>query len=79
MLSDDERAEGRKVLKGCQSILLELNSLIEEYNSLAPTNSCQVLKRVEFGGEDIATLRSRLISNTVLLNGFTQRFDTYVL
>ena len=75
MLSDSDQAEGRNVLKGCQGILLDLNSLIEEYNSLASTNPGQVFRRVEFGGEDIATLRSRLISNTVLLNGFTQRFD----
>ena len=72
-LSDNDWQEGQEVLKGCQSILEDLNSLIEKYNSLASTNTGQVFKKVKLGGEDIATLRSRLISNTGLLNGFIQR------
>ena len=74
-LSDDDRQEGQEVLKGCQSVLEDLNSLIEKYNSLASANRSQVLKKVQFGTEDIATLRVRLISNTGLLNCFIQRFD----
>ena len=74
-LSDDDRQEGQEVLKGCQSVLEDLNSLIEKYNSLASANRSQVLKKVQFGTEDIATLRIKLISNISLLNGFIQRFD----
>ena len=74
-LSDDDRQEGQEVLKGCQRILEDLDSLIEKYNSLASASSGQAFKKVQLGTEDIATLRSRLISNTVLLNGFIQRFD----
>ena len=77
-LDDNTRQEGQDVLKGCQNVLEDLNSLIEKYNSLASTSantSLQVLKRVKLGTEDIATLRVRLISNTGLLNGFIQRFD----
>ena len=76
-LSDDDRKEAQEVLKGCQSILEDLDSLIEKYNSLASASSGQVFKKVQLGTEDIATLRSRLISNTVLLNGFIQRFGQY--
>lgn len=72
-LSDNDRQEGQEVLKGCQSILEDLNSLIVKYNSLASANTGQVFKKVKLGGEDIATLRSRLISNTGLLNGFIHR------
>ena len=66
--------DGQKVLKGCQSVLEDLNSLIEKYKVLASTNKRQVFKRVKLGKEDIATLRQRLISNTGLLNGFVRRF-----
>ena len=74
-LSDDDRQEGQEVLRSCQSVLEDLNSLIEKYNSLASAKSGQIVKKVQFGTEDIATLRVRLISNTGLLNCFIQRFD----
>lgn len=73
-LSDSDRREGREVLKGCQSTLEDLSSLIKEYKSLASTNKSLVFQKVKLGTEDISTLRSRLISNTSLLNGFIQRF-----
>ena len=73
-LSNDDQQEGLEVLKGCQSILEDLDSLIRKYNSLASATTGQVFKKIKLGAEDIATLRSRLISNTVLLNGFIQRF-----
>ena len=72
-LSDNDRQEGQEVLKGCQSILEDLNSLIEKYHSIASSNKQQAFKRVKLGTEDITTLRARLISNTGLLNGFIQR------
>ena len=72
-LSDSDRQEGQEVLKGCQNVLEDLNSLIEKYNGLASADTSQVFKRVQLGMEDIATLRARLVSNTVLLNGFIQR------
>lgn len=76
-ISTSTRQEGQEVLKGCQNVLADLDSLIEKYNSLTSTNNKgQVLQRIKLGTEDIATLRVRLISNTGLLNGFIQRFDT---
>ena len=83
-LSDNKRQEGQEVLRSCQNLLEDLDSLIGKYNSLAPaststsTSTSQVLQRVRLGtslAEDIATLRARLTSNTTLLNGFIQRFD----
>ena len=74
-LSENDRQEGQEVLEGCQGVLEDLNSLIEEYDSLASANKHQVLKRIKLSTEDISTLRARLISNTVLLNSFIQRFD----
>ena len=86
-LSDDKRQKGQEVLRGCQNLLEDLDSLIGKYNSLAPaststsTSTSQVIQRVRLGAglvlgtEDIVTLRARLTSNTTLLNGFIQRFD----
>ena len=74
-LSSNSQQEGQEVLKGCQNVLEDLNTLIEKYHSLSSANTSQVLKRVKLGTEDIATLRARLISNTGLLNGFIQRFN----
>ena len=73
-LSDDDRHEGQEILTSCQSVLEDLNSLIEKY-SLASAKSGQIVKKVQFGTEDIAALRARLILNIGLLNGFIQRFD----
>ena len=74
-LSDDDTQEGQEVLRSCQSVLEDLNSLIEKYNSLASAKSGQIVKKVQFGTEDIATLRARLGLNIGLLNSFIQRFD----
>ena len=78
-LSTSSRQEGQEVLKGCQNVLADLDSLIQKYNSLASastSNTSQVIQRIKLGTEDIATLRVRLISNTGLLNGFIQRSGT---
>ena len=76
-ISDDDRQDGEKILKGCQSVLEDLNSLIEKYKSLASasTNEVLVFKRVKLGSEDIATLRARLTSNATLLSSFIRRFN----
>lgn len=74
-LSDDDRQEGQKVLKGCQSVLGDLNSLIEKYKSLASANKNQAFMKVKLGTEDIATLRARLGTNATLLSSFIGRFD----
>ena len=83
-LSDNSRQEGHTVLRGCHNVLQELDALIEKYDSLASkstsTSTTQALQRLKLsarlviGTEDIATLRARLTSNTILLNGFIQRF-----
>ena len=74
-LSDDDRQEGLEAMKGCKSILEDLNALLKKYNSLASPKTGQVFKRVKLGTEDITTLRMRLIESIVLLTSFSQRFD----
>ena len=72
-LNNSSPQEGQQALKGCKDVLEDLNSLIEKYNSSGSSRTSQVLKRIKLGTEDIASLRVRLISNTVLLNGSIQR------
>ena len=74
-LRDNDRQEGQKVLKGCYGVLKDLNSLVKKHKSLASTNKSLATQKVKLGTDDITTLRSRLISNTALLNTFIQRFD----
>ena len=61
-------------MEGCLSVLRDLNSVIEKYKSLSSPDRRLVFKRVKLGIEDIASLRQRLISNTVLLSNFVRRF-----
>ena len=75
-LDNNSQQEGQKALKGCKNVLEDLNSLIERYNSSGSSRTSQVLQRIKLGTEDVASLRVRLISNTGLLNGFIQRFDS---
>ena len=72
-LKPNSRQEGQQALTGCKDILEDLNSLIEKYNSSGSSRTSQVLKRIRLGTEDINSLRTRLISNTGLLNAFIQR------
>lgn len=63
-----------KILKRCQSVLEDLNSLFEKNRSLDSTNERLVLTTFKVGKEGIVALRERLISNTGLLNVFVRRF-----
>ena len=74
ILSNSKRQEGKEALQGCQSVLEDLNSLIEKYKSLDSANRMQIFKRVKLGTEDIMTLRARLTSNTISLSNFIRRF-----
>ena len=67
-ISSDDRRDGQKVLMDCQSVLEDLYSHIEKHKRLSAYHKSLVFK----GG--IATLRERLISSAVLLNGFVRRF-----
>ena len=72
-ISSEDRLKGQKLLKGCQSVLQDLYSLLEKYNRLVSINMRLVLKGVKLGNQDIIALQSRLISETALLGGFIRR------
>lgn len=71
-ISNYDRHDGQKVLKGCQRVLENLYSVIEKYKRLAS------MKPLVFTGaklgNDIVTLQVSLSSNTTLLRGFVRRF-----
>ena len=71
-ISSGDHQYGQKVLKGCQAVLEDLMSFIDKYNRLASIHKRLVLNRVKLG-KDITALQVRLISETVLLNGFVRR------
>ena len=54
---------------GCRAVLEDLQDLVDRYHSLG-TNTKRTLDRLTWGSENIAELRSRLISNTGLLITF---------
>ncbi|KAL8884129.1 MAG: hypothetical protein Q9215_007751 [Flavoplaca cf. flavocitrina] len=57
------------VAGGCQKVLDDLKVLTDRYRSLGSQNK-RIRDRFKWGGEDIAGIRLRLISNTGLLNAF---------
>ena len=73
-ISSKGRRDGERVVRGCQSVLQDLYSLIKKYNRLVLINKRLVLRGVRLGKEDITTLQIRLISEIVLLKGVVRRF-----
>ena len=65
-LSDYDRQLGQEVLESCQSILEDLDSLIEQ---------CTNFNKVQLSAE----LKAKLLLNTILLNSFVQRLYSYIL
>jgi len=57
------------VTQGCESVLSDLQSLVDKYESLGSMTK-RTWDRMRWGSEDIAELRARLTSNTVMLTAF---------
>ena len=66
-LEQEARLEVLK--KGSENVLEDLDKLLVKYESLA-TTSQRTWDRMGFGNQDITALRSRLISQTTLLDAF---------
>ena len=72
-ISQEDYHYGEHVLRDCQSVLEDLDSFIRKHKRLAYINEKLVLNRVKLGKGDITVLHERLISMTVLFNGFVRR------
>jgi hypothetical protein len=57
------------ITQGCQAVLQDLDALVKKYESLG-MQSKRTLDRMKWGSNDIAELRARLTSNTVMLTAF---------
>ena len=68
-LAPKQEAGLRTVAEGCQKVLEDLKILVEKYESLG-TQSKRTWDRMKWGLQDVADLRARLTSNTVLLTAF---------
>ncbi|KAL8990426.1 MAG: hypothetical protein Q9177_000913 [Variospora cf. flavescens] len=68
-LPSSQRTGLESVAEGCRNVLKDLQTLTGRYHSLG-TKTKRTYDRLAWGQEDITGLRSRLISNTVLLNAF---------
>ena len=72
------RAERLIVIKdGCDKVLTDLQSLVDKYGSLG-TQSKRTWDRMKWGNEDIAEIRARLISSTIMLNAFISTSESNV-
>ncbi|KAL5350234.1 hypothetical protein ACLOAV_005272 [Pseudogymnoascus australis] len=68
-LSPSRDARLTILIDGCKEVLTELESLLNNYESLG-TQAQRSWDRVRWGLEELADVRSRIISNTSLLTAF---------
>ncbi|KFX92266.1 hypothetical protein V490_05496 [Pseudogymnoascus sp. VKM F-3557] len=68
-LSPSRDARLTILIDGCKEVLLELEALLNNYESLG-TQAQRSWDRVRWGLEELADVRSRIISNTSLLTAF---------
>lgn len=71
VLSAARQSRLEMVGDGCRAVLEDLQSIIDKYNSLGRKTK-RTWDRLGWGSNDIAELRSRLISNTVMLTTFVK-------
>jgi hypothetical protein len=75
-LSDQQKADGLDLTRGCSSILSGLEKIVDKYHGLDTSpkslgdKSRRLWKRLKWEPDDITELRSRLTSNITLLNAF---------
>ena len=73
-LNSDEQGQLREILQGCTNVLGDLDKLHIKYMSLGSAQgSSRVIDHIKWSQENIAELRARLTSNTMLLTTFIAR------
>lgn len=68
-LPDAQQSHLQTIGDGCRAVLEDLQTILDKYNSLG-SKTKRTWDRLGWGSRDIVELRSRLISNTVLLTTF---------
>lgn len=64
------------LIDGCKDVLVELEKLLNKYESLG-TQAQRTWDRMRWGLEEVADVRSRIISNTTLLTAFNSNLARY--
>ena len=83
-LTDQQKADLKHNLQGCENVLIDLNKVLDKYHELGNVagqtakKSRRIWKRLTYEPEDVAGLRSRLSSNIGLLNSFSGSISLYV-
>lgn len=70
VLSATQQSRLANIGNGCRAILKDLEAILHKYNSLGKAK--RTWNRLGWGSNDIAELRARLMSNTVLLTTFVK-------
>lgn len=65
------------LIDGCKDVLVELEKLLNSYESLG-TQAQRTWDRMRWGLEELADVRSRIISNTTLLTAFNCSLAKYL-
>lgn len=68
-LSETRKQRLATISHSCNCVLEDLQALVKKYESLG-SQSKRIWDRMRWGSNDIAELRARLTSNTVLLTAF---------
>lgn len=65
------------LVEGTKEVLQDLKKLLDNYESLG-TQAQRAWDRMRWGLEDLAEVRSRIISNTTLLTAFNSQLARFV-
>lgn len=65
------------LIEGCDEVLKTLKRLLDGYDTLG-TQAQRTWDRMRWGLEDLAEVRSKIISNTTLLTAFNTQLASYV-
>ena len=76
-LDKDRTSQLQHLVDGCQNVLEELEQLLGRYRSLG-TKSQRTWDRLKWGHENIANIRSRLVSNTTMLSAYNTAIVKYI-
>jgi hypothetical protein len=75
-LNAEAAARLNQISMACKEVLDELEDLLDKYNSLG-TQAQRTWDRMEFGSENIATIRSRLMAHAGMLTAFNSAVTGY--
>lgn len=66
------------IQQGCESVLRDLQNVLEKYKSLGKLGSCDHWERMKWAKEDFLQLRRRMVVYTSLLTAFHTTIIAYV-